>query len=84
MFFSPSFYVVREVDFFFHKLEAMEAEEAAEAAEIPAGGSEAGQNVFPLSPQRWVSHGRLVWNQYASMNTWDLYGFILRYFDPLD
>ena len=55
--------------FFFHKLEAMEAEEAAEAAEIPAGGSEAGQNVFPLSPQRWVSHGRLVWNQYDSMNT---------------
>ena len=54
---------------FFHKLEAMEAEEAAEAAEIPAGGSEAGQNVFPLSPQRWVSHGRLVWNQYDSMNT---------------
>jgi len=47
----------------------MEAEEAAEAAEIPAGGSEAGQNVFPLSPQRWVSHGRLVWNQYDSMNT---------------
>ena len=67
--FFPSFYVVREVDFFStNKLEAMKTEEAAEA-EIPAGGSEAGQKVFPLSPQRWVSHGRLVRNQYDSMNT---------------
>ena len=51
-FFSPSFYVVREVDFFFHKLEAMEAEEAAEAAEIPAGGSEARAKCVPSEPTK--------------------------------